>query len=524
MKPTTGSMALPIYILLLAIIACHRMSKSPPVLRSSSLLFRSKRKPDTKIEAHSRVLHSPLEHQKSDSNQIPLYNRITTLISFGILIITGLLRDLFGKWLYPAHYQTLTTHNGYAPLSPGFDNFYLRRLHARMEDCFERVTSGVPGRHITLVDGANGLPTTTLNLSSYNYLGFAESEGPCASLVAASIQTCGIASASSRAEVGTHNLHVEVEALVASYVGKEDCMVSSMGFATNADIFPVLVDARCLVISDELNHASIRFGTRLSGATLATFQHNDLRDLETKLREAACSHVPWKKVLVVVEGLYSMEGTLCHLPDLIALKRRYKFYLFIDEAHSIGAIGPSGRGICDHYNVDPADVDILMGTFTKSFGAVGGYIAANRAVIQKLRATNPGSIYSEAPAPAILAQILASIRIVSSGQGDRRLKQLLSNSRYLRRGLKRLGYIVFGDDDSPVVPALLLNPAKMPAFSREMLRRKISVVVVGFPGTPLLLSRIRFCVSATHTQEDLDYVLSACAELGGILQLRLCQT
>ena len=306
-------------------------------------------------------------------------------------------------------------------------------------------------------------------------------------------------------------------------------MVFSMGFGTNANIFPALVNKGCLIISDELNHASIRFGARLSGASIGMFKHNDMKDLEAKLREAISqgqprTHRPWKKILVVVEGLYSMEGSMCNLPGLIALKRRYKFHLFVDEAHSIGAIGPKGRGVCDYFSIDTKEVDILMGTLTKSFGANGGYIAADKAMIDKLRATNSGIFYGEAPAPAILAQISSALRIINGeivpGQGEERLQRLAFNSRYLRLGLKRLGFIVYGHDDSPIIPVLLFNPAKMPAFSHEMLRRKISVVVVGYPATPLVSSRARFCVSAAHTKEDLDRVLTACDEIGNVLQLK----
>jgi serine palmitoyltransferase len=284
-----------------------------------------------------------------------------------------------------------------------------------------------------------------------------------------------------------------------------------------------------LIISDELNHASIRYGARLSGASIEMFKHNDVNALEKKLREVISqgqprTHRPWKKILVVVEGLYSMEGSMCNLPGILSLKKRYKFHLFIDEAHSIGAIGPRGRGICDYFGIDTREVDILMGTLTKSFGANGGYVAADKIIIDKLRATNAAVSYGESPTPPILAQISTSLRIITGelvpGQGEERLQRLAFNSRYLRLGLKRLGFIVYGNNDSPIIPLLLFNPAKMPAFSHEMLKRKISVVVVGYPATPLVSSRARFCVSAAHTKDDLDRLLSACDEIGNVLQLK----
>ncbi|KAL2048156.1 hypothetical protein N7G274_000067 [Stereocaulon virgatum] len=469
----------------------------------------------------------------------PYWYLLTTYLSYLILIVFGHVRDYFGKRFRKHDYRHLQAHDGYAALNSDFDNFYVRRLKMRINDCFARPVTGVPGRYITLIDRKSddhnlhfkltGTTTETLNMSSYNYLGFAQSQGPCADYVEEIIKKYGLTVGSTRGDVGTTDLHVDVEELIARFVGKQSAMVFSMGFGTNATAFPALIGKGCLVISDELNHASIRFGARLSGAMIEMFRHNDVKDLERLLREVISqgqprTHRPWKRILVVVEGLYSMEGTMCNLPGIVALKKKYKFNLFVDEAHSIGALGPKGKGVCDYFGINPADVDILMGTLTKSFGANGGYIAGDKAIIDKLRVSNAGSLYGESPAPALLAQISASLRIIAGefvpGQGEERLQRLAFNSRYLRLGLKRLGFIVYGHDDSPIIPVLLYNPAKMPAFSHEMLKRKISVVVVGYPATPLVSSRARFCVSASHTKDDLDRLLEACDEIGNVLQLK----
>ncbi|KAK4696523.1 serine palmitoyltransferase, partial [Lecanoromycetidae sp. Uapishka_2] len=469
----------------------------------------------------------------------PYYYLLTTYISYLILIIFGHVRDYFGKRFRKQDYRHLQANDGYAALNSDFDNFYIRRLKMRINDCFARPVTGVPGRYITLIDRKSddhnlhfkftGTTTETLNMSSYNYLGFAQSEGPCADAVEETIKKYGLSMASPRGDVGTSDLHTEVEELIARFVGKESAMVFSMGFGTNATAFPALIGKGCLVVSDELNHASIRFGARLSGAILEIFKHNDVKDLERLLREKISqgqprTHRPWKRILVVVEGLYSMEGSMCNLPGIVSLKKKYKFNLFVDEAHSIGALGPKGQGVCDYFGINPSNVDILMGTLTKSFGANGGYVAGNKATIDKLRLTNAGTIYGESPAPAVLAQISSSLRIIAGefipGQGEERLQRLAFNSRYLRLGLKRLGFIVYGHDDSPIIPVLLYNPAKMPAFSHEMLKRKISVVIVGYPATPLVSSRARFCVSAAHTKDDLDRLLEACDEVGSVLQIK----
>lgn len=469
----------------------------------------------------------------------PFYYLWTTYLSYLILIAFGHVRDFFGKRFKAHKYGHLKASNGYAALNSDFDNFYVRRLKMRINDCFARPITGVPGRYITLIDREShdhnetyrmtGTFTETLNMSSYNYLGFAQSEGPCADAVEETVKKYGVSSASPRADAGTSDLALEVEDCIAKFVGKPSAMVFSMGFSTNASSFPALVGKGDLIISDELNHASIRIGARLSGAMITSFKHNDMRDLERLLREVISqgqprTHRPWKKILVVVEGLYSMEGTMCNLPGILKLKARYKFALFVDEAHSIGALGPSGRGVCDYFGIDPAEIDILMGTLTKSFGANGGYVAAEKHIIDKLRSTNAATIYGESPTPPVLMQILSALKIItgeiSPGQGEERLQRIAFNSRYLRLGLKRLGYIVYGHDDSPIIPVVLYNPAKMPAFSHEMLRRKISVVIVGYPATPLISSRARFCISAAHNKDDLDRLLAACDEVGDVLQLK----
>lgn len=474
------------------------------------------------------------------ADEPPYYYVLATYVSYLLLIAFGHTRDFFGKRFgNKKHYATLKAANGYAPLNDDFDNFYVRRLKKRIDDCFARPTTGVPGRYITLMDRKSddfnrtyrftGTHTQTLNMSSYNYLGFAQSEGPCADAVEETVRKNGLSVSSCRADVGTSELAVDVEREIASFVGKPAAMVFSMGFVTNSSSFSALVSKGCLILSDELNHASIRVGARLSGALIRSFKHNNLDDLEKKLREAISqgqprTHRPWKKILVVVEGLYSMEGTMCDLPGILALKKLYKFYLFIDEAHSIGAIGPNGRGVCDYFGVDPAEVDILMGTLTKSFGANGGYVAADKHIIDKLKSTNAATQLGESPTPAVLMQILSSLRLITGelhpGQGAERLQRIAFNSRYLRLGLKRLGLIVYGHDDSPIIPIMLYSPGKMSSFSHEMLKRNISVVIVGYPATPLISSRARFCVSSAHNKEDMDRLLQACDEVGDILQLK----
>lgn len=252
-----------------------------------------------------------------------------------------------------------------------------------------------------------------------------------------------------------------------------------------------------------------------------------------------------------------------------------QFYLFVDEAHSVGALGPHGRGVADYYGVNPRDIDILMGTFTKSFGAAGGYIAGNKALIDRLRLSGHSGAYAEAMAPPVLMQVMASMASIMGvtipsekptpsrgllrhsdsaavapaecapypgtaspsvlpswmplpqsmcdGSDSRmRLRRLAFNARYLNRALRKLGFITYGHDDSPVVPLLLFHPGKMAVFSRLMRTRAtpIVIVVVAYPATPLVTSRVRFCLSASHTKDDIDTLLVACDEIGELLDLK----
>lgn len=233
-----------------------------------------------------------------------------------------------------------------------------------------------------------GREVDCLNLGSYNYLGFAQNKGPCAEDSEQAIREYGLAMCSSRRELGTNPMHNELEILTAKFLGVEEAIVFGMGFATNALNLPSLLSSGCLVVSDEKNHASIILGIRLSGATTKVFKHNNMRSLEKVLEKAVVegqpkTGIPWKKILIIVEGVFSMEGSIVKLPEIIALKKKYKAYIYLDEAHSIGATGPNGRGIVDYYGCDPKDVDILMGTFTKSFGSAGGYIAGSKVMFCK---------------------------------------------------------------------------------------------------------------------------------------------
>lgn len=254
-----------------------------------------------------------------------------------------------------------------------------------------------------------------------------------------------------------------------------------------------------------------------------------MRDLERVLRHAVLygqpkTGKPYRKILIVIEGVFSMEGSIVRLPEVIALKKKYKAYVYLDEAHSIGAMGANGRGVCDYLGVDTRDVDIMMGTFTKSFGSAGGYIAGTRELVNVLRANSHAHCYASSMAPPVAQQVITSMRIImgkdGTREGARRIEQLGRNTRYFRRRLAQMGVITFGHEDSPVVPMLVYLFSKIAAVVRRLKDRRVAVVGVGFPATPLMEGRIRFCLSAAHTKEQLDYALDVINDISDEIGLK----
>lgn len=494
--------------------------------------------------AHSQnEYHSkPVQKQQTQESfeEAPMWAAVITYIGYFILNIFGYIRDFMravgieGKKGFSD-----PSPADFVPLYSEYECFYTRNMYTRIRDCFNRPICSVPGAKITLVDRVSddynwtfrkaGSYTEVLNMGSYNYLGFAENSGKCALDSIEAIKQNGVATGSTRQELGSLKIHKEVEAKLAEFLGVEDSVIFGMGFATNAANIPSLVGKGCLIMSDELNHASIVLGSKLSGATVKTFRHNDSDDLEKKLRDAIVNgqnrtHRQWKKILIIVEGVYSMEGSIVNLPKIIEIKKKYKAYLYLDEAHSIGALGSSGRGVVDYYGCNPRDIDILMGTFTKSFGSAGGYIAGPKKLIDHIRMYSYAHCYATSMSPPVAQQIISSLNIImgleQGDEGKKRIAQLAWNSHYFRERLVKMGFIVYGNNDSPVVPLMLYMPAKIRAFNVEMLKRGIAVVTVGFPATRLTESRVRFCLSASHTKEMLDEALKAIDEVGDLLLLK----
>nr|KJB51269.1 hypothetical protein B456_008G209600 [Gossypium raimondii] len=449
---------------------------------------------------------------------IPYLTALTTYFSYGLLFAFGQFRDFFRNIFDWWHASNL---EGYAPICLGLEDFYIRRLYLRIQDCFGRPIASAPDAWFDVVERYSNDNNKTLkrtdkisrclNLGSYNYLGFAAADEYCTPRVIDSLCRFSASTCSTRVEGGTTTLHKELEECVANFVGKPAAVVFGMGYVTNSAILPVIIGRGGLIISDSLNHNSIVNGARGSGATIRVFQHNTPSHLEKVLREQIAdgqprTHRPWKKIII------------------IAICKKYKAYVYLDEAHSIGAVGKTGRGVCELLGVDTADVDIMMGTFTKSFGSCGGYIAGSKELIQYLKYTCPAHLYATSISPPAAQQIISSIKVIlgedGSSRGAQKLARIRENSNFFRSELQKMGFEVLGDNDSPIMPIMLYNPAKIPAFSRECLKQNVAVVTVAFPATPLLLARARICISASHTKEDLLKALEVISQVGDMVGIK----
>lgn len=470
----------------------------------------------------------------------PYHIAFLCYVSYAVLIIFGYLRDFMRKTGLEKNLSAVERdREGYTSLYKSFESFYTRNIYRRIRDAWNRPIASVPGAEIDVVDRHSsdenwtfefpGTKYRVINMGSYNYLGYAENSGPIHEKVVKTIRDDGVGICSTRNEFG-HNEHVkQLEQLVARFLGVESCVVFGMGFATNSTNIQCFVSQGCLIMSDSNNHASLILGCRLSGATIRIFKHNNMKDLERKIRRYIVdgqpkTGEPWKKIIIIVEGIYSMEGTIVNLPELIRIKKQYKCYIYLDEAHSIGALGPNARGVIDYFGCDPNDVDILMGTFTKSFGAAGGYVAGRRDLVDLIRINSFSHYYANPMSAPIAMQISCVIRSLSgedgTDDGRKRIQKLAHNSRYFRKKLRQMGFIIYGHDDSPVVPLLLCFCSKIAAVIRMAHDKGLGFIGAGYPATSLTTGRVRFCISAAHTKDMLDRSLNVMNEIGDKINIK----
>ena len=353
----------------------------------------------------------------------------------------------------------------------------------------------------TMIDGRE-----LINFSSYNYVGM--SGDPRVTQAAKdAIDRYGTSVSASRLVSGEKIIHRELERAIADFIGVDDSIVFVGGHSTNETTIGHLFGPGDLILHDALAHNSIIQGCILSGARRRPFPHNDWRTVDKLLTDLRSEY---RRVLVAIEGVYSMDGDVADLPGFIEVKQRHKAFLFVDEAHSAGVLGKHGRGIGEHFDINPTDVDLWMGTLSKSYGSCGGYIAGSKALIEYLKYTAPGFVYSVGMSPANAAAALASIRVLEAE--PQRVARLHEMAKLFLSLAKKAKLNTGLSQDSPVVPIIVGNSMHSLQLSRALQRRGINVQPIMYPAVEEKAARLRFFITSNHKPEQIRYTVQAVSE------------
>ncbi|NUP65520.1 MAG: aminotransferase class I/II-fold pyridoxal phosphate-dependent enzyme, partial [Nonomuraea sp.] len=356
-------------------------------------------------------------------------------------------------------------------------------------------------RDTTVVDGKE-----LISFSSYNYLGLSGHPKVNAA-VREAVEKYGTSVSASRFLSGNRPIHHELEAELAALLGTEDAVVMVSGHATNVSVIGHLVGPGDLIVHDELSHDSILQGCALSGATRRPFAHNDPAALDAVLSRHRKLH---RRALVVIEGVYSMDGDLADLPAIIDVKNRHGAVLLIDEAHSLGTVGKTGGGIGDHFGVDRSQVELWSGTLSKAGASCGGYVAGSREVVDYMKYTVPGFVYSVGMTPPNAAAALAALRVMRDE--PERLERLRANSELFLRLAKDAGINTGVSKDSPVVPCIVGDNEQCLTLANRLFDRGISANPILYPAVPEELVRLRFFVTSEHNTQQIEHAIEVLAE------------
>ncbi len=369
-----------------------------------------------------------------------------------------------------------------------------------------QATTGRTNHRVTMTDGRE-----MVMLASYSYLGLIGHPRIEAAAKEA-IDKYGTGAGGVRLLTGTTDLHERLEARIAEFTGREDACVYSSGYVTNIAIMSGLMGPGDLVLMDKLDHASIVDGCLLSGAKWRTYRHNDMEHLEKLLSQAAGEH---KSILVAADSVFSMDGDVMDLPRTRELCDRYGARLMVDEAHSTGSLGATGHGVEEHFGM-PGSIDLKMGTLSKSIPSVGGYLAATSDIVDYQRHMSRPFIFSAALPPAQSAAAIAAFDVIEDE--PERVSRLHEVTRGYADGLKAQGWNTI-DSTTCVVPVLVGDEAKAMDLTRMLFDRGVFVCPIVHPAVPRGMDRLRTCIMATHTDEDIAQALDAFAEAGKALEL-----
>jgi len=383
----------------------------------------------------------------------------------------------------PGYQQLQIIHKGGAKLGIGNPFF-------RIHDGIAGATTEIAGRQYT-------------NYASYNYLGL--SGDPRVSQAAKdAIDQYGTSVSASRLVSGERAVHRQLEAALADLYGVEDAIVMVSGHATNVTTIGYLFGANDLILHDELIHNSTLIGAQLSGARRLSFPHNDYTALDKLLSE---QRRHYERVLIVLEGLYSMDGDYPDLPKFIDIKQKYRAFLMVDEAHSLGVLGANGLGIREHFNIDGKAVDIWMGTLSKSLAGCGGYIAGESALVEHLKFLSPGFLYSVGIPPQVAAPVLAALNILR--QEPHRSQRLKCLSAYFLAKAKAAGINTGHSQGIAIIAAITGSSLSAARMSQALFDKGINVQPILYPAVPEKSARLRFFICCNHTEQQIDETIQA---------------
>jgi 8-amino-7-oxononanoate synthase len=370
---------------------------------------------------------------------------------------------------------------------------------------------GVSNPYFRVHEGCAGATTvigaeTFTNFSSYNYLGLGGHPQVNAAAKAA-IDRYGTSASASRLVSGERPIHRELEQALAAVHGVDDCVVFVSGHATNVSTIGHLFGPKDLIVHDALIHNSALIGSQLSGARRMPFAHNDWEALDQLLTQC---RLQYERVLIVIEGLYSMDGDVPDLPQFVEIKRRHRAFLMVDEAHSLGVLGRGGGGIQEHFGLRGADVDIWMGTLSKALASCGGYIAGARALVEHLKCAAPGFVYSVGMPPSAAAAALTALRLMQAE--PQRSQTLQTRGRQFLEAARARGLDTGLSMGLSVIPTITHSSLKAARLSEALFRRKINVQPIVYPAVQERSARLRFFMSSEHTEAQIRTTVEALAE------------
>lgn len=348
-----------------------------------------------------------------------------------------------------------------------------------------------------------------LNFCSNNYLGLAN-DARLKTAAQAAIEKFGVGPAAVRTIAGTLSLHNELEKRLAEFKGVEATISFQSGFNSNGAVLPALVGKEDVIFSDELNHASIIDGSRLSGAKISRYAHNDAEALEDAITKSAGTY---RRALIVTDGVFSMDGDIAPLPQIVEVAERHDLMLMVDDAHGEGVLGRGGRGIVDHFGMH-GRVDVEVGTMSKAFGVVGGYVAGKREIVEWLRQRGRPFLFSSAVTAADAAACLRAVDILE--ESTELVEKLWDNARYFKKEMQHLGFDT-GASETPITPVMLGDAELAQNFSRALFDNDVFAMAIKYPTVPQGKARLRVMISAAHSQEDLDKGLEMFGKVGKAL-------